>query len=194
MKIFVRLAVALYLFAAVVLALVPAGSLPTFYKQNVMSALAFVSAALIVLPAFVFRSADPSKKRAVLELQVAVAVGLLINGAGGLGLYKLYKVGFQYDKLAHFLTAFILAVELTQFSERWFQKSPRQSLVAATLLTFFGGILWELLEFLSDRFLGTELLGGGTGLIREDTTLDVFMNTAGIALGALFFFWNRRRR
>lgn len=192
MKTFLRITVAVYVLAGIVLALAPEGVLPTFYKQNVMSALAFASAALIMLPAWIFRSKEPAKQLSLLRLQTVIAAGLLINGAGGLGLYKLYKVGFQYDKLAHFLTALLFTVGLTRFYENWFGKSFKKSLIAAVLLTFFGGILWEFFEFASDRFLGTELLGGGTGLIWEDTTLDVVMNTFGIAIGAVYLFRERR--
>ena len=191
MKIFIRTAVAFYVIAGVVLAFADPDVLPVFYQPSVMSTLAFVSALLIVAPRAVFWPKDENGRRALERLQGIITAGLIINGFGGLGLYKLYRIGFEYDKFAHFVTSLIFTIGLVYFLRDWFGKNFRKAVVFSSLIVLVGGILWEFLEALSDIIFDTNFLGGGTGAIRADTTMDMVMNVVGIAVGII---WVVRRK
>src|SRR3990172_6312363 len=103
MKNFIKISIVIYLVVGVALQVLPPDNLPSFYRPGLMASLAFVSALLIVLPRLIFRSGwDEKKSHKLLRFQALVALVLLLNGLGGLGLYKLYVVGFEYDKLMHF--------------------------------------------------------------------------------------------
>ena len=192
MKIFIRIAVAFYVIAGVVFAFADPDVLPIFYQPSVMSILAFVSALLIVAPRIVFWPKDDNGHRALERLQGIIAAGLIINGFGGLGLYKLYRIGFEYDKFAHFLTSLIFMVGLTYFLRDWFKKRFAKSVVISGVAVLAGGIVWEFFEVLSDTFFDTQFLGGGTAAIRADTTMDMVMNVVGIAVGIIWVVWRRR--
>ena len=56
---------------------------------------------LIALPAWVFR--ELRDRRELLQFQTALATGMALNGIGSLGAWGLYKYGFDYDKLVHFV-------------------------------------------------------------------------------------------
>ena len=100
-------------------------------------------------------------------------------------MYKLYQYGFPYDKFTHLVTPFIFVIGLSYFIRVWFRKSIATSISISSILVLFGAISWEFLEALSDRVVGTNLLGGGTGGIFWDTFWDSLMNVIGITLGIL---------
>lgn len=176
----------------VILILAPQNWFPDFYKPNFMAILAFVSAFLIVLPGFIFKSKDVHKKHSLEKIQVIIAIGLLINGLGGLGLYKLYLIGFQYDKLTHFITPLIFTVGFVYFLKAWFGLTFKRALVFSVSMVIFGSFLWEFLEWLSDYIFDTELLGGGTGQIVRDTVFDLIFNALGIIVGVFYLLRTRK--
>lgn len=190
---FIKLTVVIYVLMGVILILVPQNWFPDFYKPNFMAILAFVSAFLIVLPGFIFKSENARKKHSLEKIQIILAIGLLINGLGGLGLYKLYLIGFQYDKLTHFITPLIFSVGLAYFLEAWFGLTLKKALVFSVAMVIFGSFLWEFLEWFSDYFFDTELLGGGTGQILRDTLFDLMANAVGIFVGVFYLLTHVRR-
>jgi hypothetical protein len=192
MKIFTKVAVAIYILAGALLIFGNFSFLPDFYQPVLMGSLALVSAFLILLPRAFFRPSGEVQERALWRMQTVIAICLLINGAGGLGLYKLYLIGFQYDKLAHFATSLIFTVGLAYFLRDWFGKRFVKSVAISGTAVLIGGFLWELLEAFSDTFLGTQLVGGGTGNIRRDTTIDIAMNGLGILFAVLYISTKNR--
>ena len=192
MKTFINFSIAVYVLAGSLLLVIPSGIFPVFYKPTLMASLAFVSAFLIFLPRIIFRKpVDEKKKRALIKFQFLITFILLINGIGGLGLYKLYKIGFEYDKLMHFVSPLLAVLFGSAFISVWFRKNAKIALVITVSLILLGGVLWEILEATSDKFLGTTLLGGGENLIAVDTAKDLFMNVIGTILGAIIFLKKR---
>lgn len=179
---FIKYSLAVYVFAGIVLfATAEWDTLPDFYMPYLMGLLALVSAFLIVLPQMVLRNRNtPEKEKVLIYFQAAIAFGLLINGAGGLGLYKLYLVGFPYDKLTHFVTPFVFTFAFTYLFKDWFSKSFKYSLISSAILVLIGGFLWEGLEYTSDAFLGTHLFGGGSSEVYADTIGDIIANFLGV--------------
>jgi len=186
------IAVVSYVGAGIALVLVDQSILPTFYQPKVMSTLAFVSAILIVLPQVFLRPTSEEKRRVLHKLQFAIALGLLINGIGGLGLYELYKYGIPYDKVAHFVTPLIFLFAIFEFTRTWFDKGFALSLEISGAAVFSGGIAWEFLEIFSDSLIGTSLFGGGTGGAIADTVGDLIMNILGIAVGVVWLVRKQR--
>lgn len=88
------------------------GWFPEFYRPRIMGALALLYAFLIALPSLVFRPhADPKDTAFARKLdfrtalQAAIALAVTLDAGGGLGLYRLHRLGFEYDKLSHFAVA-----------------------------------------------------------------------------------------
>jgi len=185
MKKFINISIAIYILAGILLLVLPSELYPAFYSPTLMASLAFVSVLLILLPRIVFRVKEENKKEALLRIQVTITLGLLINGAGGLGLYELYRYGIPYDKFAHFATPLIFVIGFFYFLRKWFRKSISASIILSSAAVFIGGIMWEFLEAFSDHVIGTSLFGGGTGGAFVDTVGDLSMNILGIIVATL---------
>ena len=188
MKRFVYSSVLIYIAVAILLLVIPDNFFPDFYQPIIMASLALSSAFLIMLPRFLFREkSDKKRMYATLRLQGLIALILLLNGLGGLGLYKLYVIGFEYDKLMHFTGPMLLTLFGSDFVSTWFDKKRKNALIVSGGLVVLGGLLWESLEAMSDAFLGTSLLGGGEGLAALDTMIDLIMNVLGVLLAFAVF-------
>ncbi len=185
---FVRFSVLTFALAGIILLSLDPGSFPQFYAPRAMGTLSFMYAFLIILPALIYRLPDgiakPSlekKKLALINLQTALAVSFYFDGAGGLGLYELHKVGIPYDKIAHFAVTSILIIALVNFVMQWYALNTTKAVVVSALVVMSGGILWEVSEFLSDVFLGTKRFGIRGEDVVSDTAMDLFMDVLGIA-------------
>ena len=185
MKIFVRLTIVMYVVAGFLLLFGPQNWFPSFYHTTTMGILAFVSAFLILLPQVVLKK----HKNTIMfsKFQFLVALSVLINGAGGLGLYRLYLVGFQYDKLTHFVTPLILTVAAFIFLTHFWKWNDKKALIVSAILVFMLGLFWELLEHVANLIFaeGVFVLGGG-GSVALDTILDVMANTLGIGVAWMY--------
>jgi hypothetical protein len=171
--------------------------LPAHTSPEAMANLAFVYAFLIFLPVLVFRMPDDidvlsieKRKRALSNLQTAIAASLFLDAAGGLGLFELYKVGIHYDKMVHFTVSSIFIVALAYFILEWYTPNIMKALAISAVVVLCGGIAWELIEFSSDFFFGTKRFGiRGENLV-VDTALDLFMDALGTT-GAVFLVLKR---
>ena len=193
-KLLVKLVIAGYLLAGVILGLGNPSWFPDFYRPRLMAILVLVSIFLILLPRLIFKgSTSITKKKAVTELESVTAITLFINGLGGLGLYKLYLVGFPYDKFAHLLASFIFVITLSRFIEVWYGKATNKSVLLAGFLVILAGLGWEVIEAVSDKVLNTQLLGGGSSEIISDTVWDVVMDFFGVISGISLALFRKRR-
>src|SRR3989338_5443493 len=160
MKTFINLSIAVYILIGISLFVIPSETFPDFYKPSLMATLAIVSAIFMLSPRIIFRQPrDEESERALLKLQFITTIALIINGLGGLGLYKLYQYGIPYDKLTHLITPFIFVIGFSHFIRVWFRKNITTSIFASSVLILFGAIAWEFLEAFSDKVIGTNLLG-----------------------------------
>ena len=184
----------IYIAAALILLVLPKNILPGFYNIPVMATLAFISAAIIMLPRLIFKPKEEQKDKAVAKLQNVLAISLLINGAGGLGLYKLYQYGFEYDKLTHYLTPLILTLGFVYFFTNYSGWLKRKAIWRTSFLVFAGGIFWEILEWTSDRFLDTTFVLGGGGIGMRDTIFDVIANILGILSAVVYLHIKERHQ
>jgi hypothetical protein len=193
--IFVKFSVLTFSLGGITLLSLDPGSLPQFYAPRAMGTLSFMYAFFIILPALIYRLPDgmdklslAKKKAALINLQTAVAVSLFFDGAGGLGLYELHKVGIPYDKIAHFAVTSILIIALVNFVLQWYTLNITKAIVVSAFVVMSGGILWELSEFLSDVLLGTKRFGIRGENVVSDTALDLVMDALGIAVASFLVF------
>lgn len=191
---FTKSVIVLYIFAGLILLFGPKSLFPSFYKPNLMAALALVSIISIWLPSVIFRTQNEIKKRAREVLQLNIAVNLLINGAGGLGLYRLYLIGFEYDKLTHYVTPFLLVIGFYYFLRTWQDLTHKKALLFVVAGVLMAGFGWEVLEYLSDVLFDTQLLGGGSAQVARDTIFDVIANILGITTAVVYLYIKNRKK
>jgi len=111
------------------------------------------------------------------RLKFPFAFILSLNASGDLGLYELYRYGFEYDKVIHFISPLIVTIAFTKIL----------GLRRAMLIVVAGVLSWELYEFLADTFLKTHLFGVYRHQVFKDTVTDLIMNALGIT-SAIFIF------
>ena len=182
-KKFIKISAIIFLVTGLILLLVPKHYFPDFYRPTYMGIVSLVSLVCIYLPQWLFKSSTPEKKEAIRQFQGIIAFSLLLNGAGELGLYQLYLVGFEYDKLIHMVISLSLAFIIGEMLAVWKNFSFRQSAWRSALALLAGGISWELWEMLSDRFFHTLEWGAYGRYVITDTIGDLLWNCVGIIFG-----------
>lgn len=188
---FVKLALWAYALTALGLALGRREWFPEFYNPKFMAVAALLSGFIIILPELLFSSSTEEERRERDTVQSHLALGLILNGWGGLGLYRLYQFGFPYDKLMHFVTPVILTLAFTRFWHRRFGWRPGVSLWRTSAAGFILGIVWELTEAFSDLKFGTQTWGNYRQHIVEDTFIDLAMNGLGILTAVILMLSGR---
>ena len=167
---------------------------PEFYRPQFMGIIAFVSALLIILPRFIFKpsSEELNKQKSLNIFQAVLVAGLVLNSLGALGLFQFYKIGFEYDKLIHFVVPFLSVIAFSRFGLDWYGWSFGKSIILAAVLVIFGGFFWELFEFFGDKLLKTEMSGYYGKFIIKDTVWDSAMNFFGVVAGILNFIFIKK--
>lgn len=197
MNTFVEVSIVISFCAGIILLVFPVSWFPSFYDVRYMGVSALGYAVLIgFLPRLLRVSeneTDAARKNHAADLfQFLLAFSFFGNAFGDLGLYKLYKVGFELDKLLHFLIPFvgvvIIAIVLNQ---RW---GVRESYAIAAAFGFiiFCSLGWEVYEYAADIVLKTRISGVYGLDISTDTKFDLIYDALGSVLGALggIFFWD----
>lgn len=190
-KKFINLSLALMIIAGLVLLFGKSDWFPSFYLPKFMGFISFASALLIILPKIIFRSLGEKKKEALIKFQFYIALALILNGLGSLGLFQLYRYGLPYDKMLHFIIPLMATIWLTNFICAWWDWEFKKAIVTAAILIMIGGISWEILEYLSDLLLKTKSFGIYGEYINKDTIMDVLFNAAGIITGVIILL-NRK--
>ncbi|PIV31881.1 hypothetical protein COS33_00830 [Candidatus Wolfebacteria bacterium CG02_land_8_20_14_3_00_37_12] len=70
-----------------------------------------------------------------------------------------FIIGFEYDKLVHFIVPLIFIVNFVSVFGKWRGLIFSQSLIAISISIFLFGLFWEIFEFSSDMLFGTETFG-----------------------------------
>lgn len=179
-----------FLLAGFIFILGSASWFPDFYAPKLFGIFSFVSAFFIILPKFLFRSKpDESgiKKESLVDFQISLVISLILNGFGSLGLFQLYKVGFEYDKMIHFITGLIVSVAFGRLLFYRYGFGLKKAVFLSAFLMLIAGAGWEIFEFLSDFIFGTKTFGVYGMQIKRDTALDLIFDLAGVIAGALVF-------
>ena len=114
--------------------------------------------------------------------KLPLTVILALNASGDLGLYELYRHGFQYDKIIHFTSPLIATYALAQ----------RMFIRRAVMIVLTLALGWELYEILADALIKTHLFGIYRHQVIKDTIMDIFMNILGITSAILIFLLRLR--
>jgi len=168
-KIFPHIAIAFFVATGFVLLLTPKTFWPSFYDLPYMGWAALVCALLIFA--------------APVKYKFPLAVILIISGAGDLGLYELYRYGFEYDKLVHFIVPLIATLVL----------SREFGMKKTILIMLAGAVAWELYEYLADALIKTHLFGIYRHQIFRDTMMDLIMNGSGVIMAICLKFLSKPR-
>ncbi|GEM_PF-2121547 len=111
-----------------------------------------------------------------------------------LGWYKAYYDLAGYDKVVHFLAGGCVVLVILWFLEIKEVKTNRG--LISLLILFFVSILWEVLEYLTDRFFGRPLAGllQPMQISRLDTLGDFLLDCAGGFFILFFVHFGRRNK
>ena len=185
MNIFIKILFVLYIVVGVLFLSAPSDWFFGFYHTPSMGILALASAVLIWLPRLILRKHKESSH--FVRFNLLITLGILINGLGGLGLYRLYLVGFEYDKLTHFVTPLLLTFAFFILFKYLWMWDFKKSLWVSAVFILFLGFLWEGFEQIANLMLDESVfvLGGGGSILR-DTVLDVVFNTLGIITASFY--------
>lgn len=133
---------------------------------------------LSVYNIFIFRRRPNSVDHLVLALCLSIV--LMFDGFGNAyGLYSTKFVGIYYDRYMHLLLPYVAAVG-AGFYYAYLKKEKKAIFGAAmfgALLVFQTTILFEVYEFYSDEYLGTNMVFG-----LHDTIGDIALDYIGCAL------------
>lgn len=198
MRKFVKFSITFLLASGIVLLIFPVHWFPEFYDVRYMGIGAVVCAvAIILLPKIFFVTPDTlraEKKNKTADLfQLGFTVAVINNALGDMGLYQLYKVGFEYDKFIHLTTSFLAVIIIAVVLEGRFEIRVFYSILVALMVVVIAGLGWELFEYLSDTVFKTHLYGVYGININSDTQFDILSNTFGAIIGALVLFLKKKK-
>ncbi len=178
----------------VVLTFSPLSWFPSFYDTRYMGLISLAGIAMVYWLYWAFAVEETeihadAKNAAVHRAQYLLTLFIFVSVIGDLGLYQLYRVGFQYDKVLHFAIPFVTMVVLPLLMMVRFDLTLRR----ATWYTFGGllvtGVVWEVYELTVDLFFGTSLSGMYRTVIAWDTQVDVMCVAAGTIAGLPLVRW-----
>ena len=153
-----------------VLLVAPHSWWPEYYDVTYMGIAALVCAAAIRLA--------PS------ALKAPLAIILLLNASGDLGLYQLYRYGIEYDKIIHFASILIATLALSRIL----------GVRRAVLIVIAASLVWESFEFFMDQYFKTRLFGVYHLFILRDTIMDALFDVMGLVTAYLFLRLKSRRK
>ena len=172
----------------------PESWFPDFYSPIFMGVVAITSPILIYLPRFILTRTTPRKRKLILEMRSVIAFALLVNFAGELGLFQLYRYGFEYDKFAHFIVPMAFAYILGRSLREWEDLHAWRLIGSVLLIVVVSGAVWEFFEATSDYLFQTQVWGVYGQHLVADTYMDMLFNTLGAIVGIILFKIPRGRR
>lgn len=200
MNIFVKITLFAFLLIGCVLLFLPISFFPDFYDVRYMGFAALTNALLIYGLPELLRVAPSTpnatiKNEGVSLFQNLLTMILFLNALGDLGLYQLYKVGFEFDKLVHLLIPLASTLILPQFFQKRFGMKRSKSIFLAIFLSLFFVAFWEVFEYLSDTFFETHIYGVYGTDIRRDTFFDIIYGIVGSVFALLLhMFWPQMKK
>ena len=187
---FINFSIVVFIIIGIVLLLGKNSWFPEFYNSVYMGIFSFISALLLYYSKRIFYKLSQVDSE---KLQSIITSALILNGFGSLGLYKLYALGFEYDKLVHFIVPLIFTVNFVGVLNKSRGLTFNQSLIAVSISIFLLGLLWEIFEFSSDILFGTKTFGIYGKEAFRDTVQDILANVLGILAG-IFYLKNKNKK
>lgn len=153
--------------------------------------MAFVSAISLFLPRFIFHTSSSHrylKENALLLLELGWMIIIVLNALGAVWFYNTVE---YYDMILHLVTPMIggsmIGILVSAHQLHYGAYKIRSSIGTTLLLTGLIVLLWEVYEYVTDAFLGTNMYG------QKGENLDTILDIAGgfIALLFVYFFLSR---
>jgi len=193
MKLFIKISIIALLFAGLILVSFPINWFPLFYDVQYMGLAAIGGVAVIIilpriLNALTGATDDKNKKQAINLFQFLLTVAVISNALGDLGLYQLYKIGFQYDKLIHFSTSLLGVFIGAIILHKLFEIRLSYAVVFAFITVIICGIGWEFWERLCDFLFKTRIAGVYASDISNDTKFDLLFGAIGAVSGVILVY------
>lgn len=188
---FIRSTVCGMVLAGALLLTLPVRWFPSFYTVRAMGIVAELFALLILIPPWIFRARSDKDRQAINILQLSLAACFIMSGLGELGMWQLYRYGFEYDKVVHFAAPLIMTLAFTYFLIVHRRVSFRSALMSSSAFVLFLGLAWEGVEYYSDKLFGTKLFGVYGQFATADTIFDILGDVLGILVGIITLVKNR---
>ena len=190
MKLFITISIIALLFAGLILVSFPINWFPSFYDARYIGLAAIGgAAAIIILPRILNALAGTfgakNRKQAIDLFQFLLTVAIISNASGDLGLYQLYKIGFQYDKLIHFSTSLLGVFIGAIILHKLFEIRLSYAIVFAFIAVIVCGIGWEVFERISDFLFKTHIAGVYASDVSNDTKFDLLFDAIGSMAGVI---------
>ena len=189
MKLFVRISLVVLILAGGALLTLPMSWFPSFYDVRYMGIASIAGAiTILIVPATLrvskTRPGAEQKNRAADLFQFALALAIIGNALGDLGLYQLYKAGFEFDKLLHFSVSALGVFLIPIIVRERFGIPVARTLPFAFLVIVASGFGWEAYEYLVDHAWGTHIFGVNGLDVNTDTTFDLAWDGIGALVGS----------
>jgi len=178
-----------YIVVAIVFLSFPTDLLPDYiHKPRLMFFGILAFAGLLYLPRVIFiwtkgKILYQKRKSSLLKYENLFAVGLFVSSMGDLGFYQFYRIGFNYDKLVHFILPFFAVISAGGYLINGYRQNWLKALFLAASIVMIGGIVWEAVEFSVDKIFGTHLWGVDSRDVFSDTKADLYADFLGTLLG-----------
>jgi hypothetical protein len=163
----------------------PVNIWPKFYNPGFFGFTSIVSAVSIILLNKIFRAGDNCQRDAVMFLRLSITIAIMLNLFGELYLYQLYRYGFQYDKVLHFISPILILVSLVSLGQAIYH-SPKAILIRnSVMIVLIGSVLWEVMEFVSDIIFKTTEFGIYGQQKFTDTSFDILFDVIGVVTAVI---------
>ena len=197
MKLFPKIIFYLLLGAGILMTFLPISWFPSFYDVR-YSGWSMIGEALLIyfLPLLIRlpkNSIAPKKfNQATDLLQFLIALAIIADALGALGLYELYRYGFPYSYILHVTIPFISVMILALVINQRFNIRLSRAALIAFILVLFWGVVWEIYENLNDHFFGTHLAGASQTSTQNTTSLNLIQDLIGASLGLIIVILKHR--
>ena len=185
------------LLGGILMTFLPISWFPKFYDVR-YSGWSMLAGALLIyfLPSILRVPADSpnaaKKNRAADLFQFLIALAIIADALGALGLYELYQFGIPYAYILHVCIPLISVILLSIVLNMRFEIHLPYAAVIAFILVLICGIGWEVFENLSDHFLNTHLTGPDQSTSYNTTMLNLIQDTIGALLGSVLVILKQR--
>ncbi|MCX6780656.1 MAG: hypothetical protein NT003_00855 [Candidatus Magasanikbacteria bacterium] len=192
-RLFLRVFYVAYAIGIVALLVIPMSWMPAFYHPVFMAGISSLALTVVMLPGFFTRHLQQQHQSMVERYQASLAFCAGVNGLGGLGLYKLYEYGIQYDKILHFLVSVIFVLGIAHFLHYFHARSRTIAIILAVIIVILCGFAWEGWEVLQDHLFGTQTSGVYGADYFSDTFFDLLFDIFGSIVGGILLYIDSSR-
>ena len=177
----------------------PISWFPSFYDVR-YSGWSMIAGALIIyfLPLILrvpSNSPDAAQKNHAVDLlQFLIALAIISDALGALGLYKLYQIGIPYSYILHITITFIGVLLLSIILKMRFEIQLPKNIILAFVIIILCSIGWEIFENTSEHFWGTHLTGPDQLTSTNTTALNLIQDTIGALSGSIIVSLKLRKK